>query len=964
MGEEMISSSTRKPTVEYKGIQRAILLFAAFFALLYLGQGGIIRARLSQIGSAKIELGQKVETCDSLNCTATWKITPKHRFLVLGHILRTHELTETDSGKSLIPVTQLHGTQADSWATMRVYLVTPGIELQLKATKYRSIKVDYFIGLLPRETDHEGVLSIPAIGPTVSSISGLVLTLMLIAMFSMAYMGSSGIKGDRAVSRSLLSTFAVSAFFATTAAFVSLGILDTLLPEGEARNILLRFSAINALAFPVASQLLQSKLPNPTLRVPTGLIIITIFSYLFWPWIKGGMTWGLILGGFQIIGCLMMASKRLWLPAILWSVAIVDSAKIMGYIATPDYPPIYFNNVTSLCALILAAGHLGGFATISMSAVAYRRFRRDLLLSSITESIEIFNQEKSESRLSQLHLILPEIAKFVGAGRVSITISLPLGRPITHSFDSTSGEIKLYDDGKIPGAVTLRSMVYGDEAIFDSFEDFRGRFQLPTNTNLSDSRYFCAIPLRVNQTIVGTLMLTRFDDHLIDRKKLATNSKGLDEDRETIKLVADRFSQSLSKLMVENLDLISDLSRNLQTAIRKDIAASNGTDEFLRKFTQSVSMVCGTQVLLHEHVDDKGVALASFGVKEVFWNFFWTNPFNLASNTRPAFGPTVVAFKEQKNNYVKDIGEIMDRMHPKTQSILGEMNVRSIIAIPIKTAQRSFVVTLLTEKTQAPAEPALTAVVEATEALFVAAIEVMSQKTSVLALGQLASRLIGDDEVRSKILNAAKDRTLATTIGSPRCSFLLLFDLAGSSDLPSDTEAKALAYGKFYDAVNQKCQEVLGGMIRKTIGDAVIVTWDGTGVSLNDNATLLSDLEKVTNYADLIAKGLGCRGARAILHFGYYFLGLVGTKTFGQIDVIGSAIDEVCKMEARLKELRTANRKASLAISATAAEKLSNFGHQAFEDSGYTPCGSEGSVKYQIQYALFERAAMGDQNAA
>jgi class 3 adenylate cyclase len=306
----------------------------------------------------------------------------------------------------------------------------------------------------------------------------------------------------------------------------------------------------------------------------------------------------------------------------------------------------------------------------------------------------------------------------------------------------------------------------------------------------------------------------------------------------------------------------------------------------------------------------------------------------------------------------------MERMHPKTQAILSEMRVRSILAIPVRTAHRSFVITLLTDQLQAPADPSLTAVVEATEALFVAAIEVMSQKTSVLALGQIASRLIGDEEVRSKILNAAKSQSLATTIGSARSSFLLLFDLAGSSDLPSDTEAKALAYGKFYDAVNQKCQEVLGGMIRKTIGDAVIVTWDGTGVSLSENKNLLSDIQTVARYADVMAKGLGCRGARAVLHFGHYFLGLVGTKTFGQIDVVGSAIDEVCKMEGRLKEARRGKVTGSLAISATASENLPNITPADFMESGYETFDGEAAERSRIRYIMFESKAEAGRDAA
>ena len=121
-----------------------------------------------------------------------------------------------------------------------------------------------------------------------------------------------------------------------------------------------------------------------------------------------------------------------------------------------------------------------------------------------------------------------------------MTISLPLGRPVTQTYDVESGTSKFYDDGKIPGAVTLRSLVYGDEAMFESFEEFAARLRLPVNANLSSSRYFCAVPLRVNQTIVGTMMLTSFDDDGIRRAKQSRSGNFMNEDREMIHLVGSK----------------------------------------------------------------------------------------------------------------------------------------------------------------------------------------------------------------------------------------------------------------------------------------------------------------------------------------------------------------------------------------------------------------------------------------
>ncbi len=355
--------------------------------------------------------------------------------------------------------------------------------------------------------------------------------------------------------------------------------------------------------------------------------------------------------------------------------------------------------------------------------------------------------------------------------------------------------------------------------------------------------------------------------------------------------------------------------------------------------------------MIHEKIGDQAIAIAQFGMPRVGWEAFVAAPLNLSSNAVASYGSTVVAFRDGKSSYVKDVREIFERLHPKTQAIFESIGVQSLAAVPFKCAERSFAVTILTTTNQQPADPSITSVIESTEALFVAAIEVMSQKTSVLALGQLASRLIGDNEVREKILDAAKSKDLPTTIGSPRVSFLLLFDLIGSSDLSQDTEVKARAYGDFYDAVNRKSQEILGGLIRKTIGDAVIVTWDGTDILLEQHTDLLSKLESVALYADTVAKSIGCKGARALLHHGRYFIGLVGTQTFGQIDVIGSGIDEVCKMEGVMKNLTAGSELVTLAISETAVSELFAIENVTYLTQGYFDVSAQCGPKLVLKFA-------------
>jgi hypothetical protein len=114
----------------------------------------------------------------------------------------------------------------------------------------------------------------------------------------------------------------------------------------------------------------------------------------------------------------------------------------------------------------------------------------------------------------------------------------------------------------------------------------------------------------------------------------------------------------------------------------------------------------------------------------------------------------------------------------------------------------------------------------------------------------------------------------------------------------------------------------------------------------------MESLKEVIHYADHVAKGIGCKGARAILHHGEYFLGLVGTQTFGQIDVIGSGIDEVCKIEGHMKGLLVDGSPIKMAISKTATLHLSRETVLTMASHGFIKCPASGSGKMAIAAAF------------
>lgn len=171
----------------------------------------------------------------------------------------------------------------------------------------------------------------------------------------------------------------------------------------------------------------------------------------------------------------------------------------------------------------------------------------------------------------------------------------------------------------------------------------------------------------------------------------------------------------------------------------------------------------------------------------------------------------------------------------------------------------------------------------------------------------------GNKQDTWQVMTSALNGEIPTVIGHNVKSLILVFDLEGSTNLEGDGEEKAKAYGAFYDKLTTMCYELIGGAVRKTMGDGVIVT---ANIDSTDKPKFLQDMVDVSSKAETIGKSVGGTGTRLAIHYGEYFLGLVGTKTSGTPDIIGRNIDVVCKLEGKMKDF---NGDASPKISITAA---------------------------------------------
>lgn len=933
-----------------KRIKYAIIASLALIAGLYILQGFLIRYRLNQLGAEKVVFEAPIESCDATNCTASWDFQPQHRFLLLGQILRTHRIAKKSNGEELLPVNDVRGTASDAWSRLWIYKVDPMEHYALTAVKPRAAQIDYFAGVLPRSTNHIGILSIPNIGPTVAAMATSVFLFALVLVCSaavIAKVGSSSLR--QSGKKSPMKGYFLAGFLIAIATCTSLGTFDSFFPEGDFRNKVIRISMLLALLIPIGMQANIIVTRQFKRRILAVAVFGVCLGYLAWPWLRSGPAWAITLAVLGLVGFTHFYHIGQSLVAFLWATAIIDGARIGGLLQFTDYPPIYFFNLCSILSLTILSGNLGGFDTLQLAGRAYRRFRRDMLVDAIKRQIDTAQSQDSSEKIFALKTCLAEISAFTGASRVALAINLPLGRPIILSFDHDEDLSIVYDDGTIPGVVTIRTLLYGDAAYYESFQEFCEKRGLPSQNLKLPCKIFCAIPIKVNGAVIGSMMLTKFRDHRIESG--IKSARDLEEEVETLNTVASGFSAALSQLIVDDLDKSTQLSKQLHAAVNREISLSNDADDFIERFGRVIGQICGVQVVMHESVEGRGELKTEAGLSGAARDFFVSNSINLTAKASPALGPTVVALKEGKSSFITDYRQIRRSLHPKTVQILELMGAGSLASVPLRCNDMHFAITVFTSADTAKVGPFIVGLIESTEALFAAALNVMSQKSATAALGALSSRLIGDQDVRNKIVEAAKLKSLPTTIGNPKASFLLLIDLAGSSSLPHDSENKAKAYGYFYNEVNRKANELLSATIRKTIGDAVIVTWDGTDTMFGRDISFLEKLQNLALYADEVARSIGCKGARSILHHGRYFLGLVGTDTFGQIDVIGSGIDEVCKMEGYMKSIVIDGKPAKIAISATAVNRLLGLDAQDFQARKFWDVSAQHKGDFLIRFA-------------
>jgi len=858
-------------------------------------------------------------------------------YLVLGHVIENHRVLRASDQTELLPVTHLNTIKDATWPEVFVYQPGARERLIIENTYPRTARLNGFSGLRPRQCESADVLSVPSISRTLDIISHFLLTVfLLVVCFASVFASRSTnrlIREDRSFLISAATIYTVALLMGTHL-FDSFRINRAVVYDG------LRFLATVAPFVPILGSLsLTRRLVTPFL----GIVLATAVFALAYP-----KDYLLINASLHIVAAVALTGSR---DYVLATIYLATGAEIIGRITgfrPHDFPPTNFYLMALGTYVLFTGWRAGASQVLPQVKRAYETILRDVHLSNVCAILDPRNDSGGNDDLSKrLETAMREVPLAVGCGRAALLLLEPNKPAITMTYDHRTQHLQRFDDGKVEGAIFTRVLLYLESLWFASITELRkqGYTRLQKNTKLVDAEYFCAIPLLHGTRAIGVLALTRFDDRTLNGNDGAVVQNEL---KTKITVLAKQIEASLQSNILNTIEETKARVNKLTADIEVLALSAEDGSSFLTLACKKLRSETSSRVLLFKRMEgDTAICVNWAGLSVEELAAWQQQSLNLNPKAGNKIGQVVVAFNEGRSSYIRRASEIFPQLHPKTVEILKLCRAETIISVPFGSEDQKYVLLLMSEVNGAPLQPYWGSILEELSYTLAAYLRACEQQSSLTAFGRIMVRFIGDDGLRRMILDHAGKPDLPPTIGVSKTSLLLLPDIIGSSRLSGmSSNEKALQMGLFYNDTQRAAAELLHAVPRKATGDGMILAAE---VKVSDSKVL----ERIMAFAEACessAQRIGCDGVRLCIHYGEYFCGMVGTHSFAQIDVMGTEIDRVCKLEAETKVWKEKGVFARLALSEAAFVFLS----QTFKVEPLI-CDPTGVDEFVGKYFLFDQ---------
>jgi hypothetical protein len=907
-------------------------------------QGPVLTARLKALGCTVLNPQKKVAThCVDGVCRDSYALAHTKRFLVVGHIVKTHSVFDSVSKKEIYPISGTKSLPEDKWPELFVYDAKDVGNVNVEVSYPENSAYNGFSGVYPRECANEGVIRAITMPSVMTSFSKVLLATLVLFAFFAARIAGGGVENRYQDSFEYLSIC------------FSVYILSFLLGDHffDALKSNFRFSQDSLRTLGLVGILLPvfgvfGKKQGRILMIASVFVSLWISEYSRLS-ILGGLTpYRIAFPIFTLFALGLVLVRREIFSFVLLSPLILDTLHIFSGIGLPDFPPIYWNIFVLGGWVAKTAWYQGAGELLPIAMRAAELIKTNFGFRAFSRSIDdlLPSDGVTESRMyDALERSIRLIPKSVSCGRVSILLLPSEGAPVILTYDQKGDRFVRFDDGKVEGYIFSRLLIYKDFFWFRTIADLRedGHLKLEGTASLEDARYFCALPLMNGNSLVGAISLTRFDD-----KRLEDQSSGFREQLKLqIELVKNRLESLFQAINLSDLEKRNVRSASLLKSLDSIYLWSGDEKQFLHRVIMEIAISSKAVVLAFSRISEKEAVLVDqvgLSAQELAG---WTKtPLNLNKATGNKIGPFIVAFNESKSSYVKKISDVFEQLHPYSQELFKSMQAESVITVPVNFSDRQHIIAIISRKDIGVLSHSWLETIESLKPMIVASSHSLQRASSVEAYGKIASRFIDDEITRNSLLDLAKTGDLPATVGREMESILIVVDILGSSSLTDEPKRKAERYGEFYNSIGRIMKAKLGLAILKRAGDGVIIG----GILLDESGDLKESLIRATRDSIDAAKDLGFSGARVCVHFGKYFIGLIGTDSSGSLDAIGLGVDHAFKLEDAMKGWKAKGTICELGISAPAMAFLLENG-VVFDEHSLAPTGES---KYFGKYYLFK----------
>jgi len=835
----------------------------------------------------------------------------KDEHLLLGNLYTTH--TVYDSANNLIESNvSTRSRLTDTWPHYFTYKATSEGIYKVLVFRPRKLTNRVIAGMEPRVCAGSEINRLPLIMPSTTAISNIIALAISAFLISLVCL-VGGLKRTKGV-------YALHAFYFFILFLASLKAnhnYDTFIFRGANGQTVLQTIVGLLTSYPLTVALTSKLKSRNIFLILTVHVLCCITLPLFKITVFGYSAY-LLYVSMSILLCSLyfLRKGRPWLALSLIFFPL-DITPAFG-LQLKDFPIVssWFVSISTFyCLDLWSRGAEASFIVLKRQLLRVRQYEQ---FNDLKNFIDINSIGLIGNNRDQITILLKLVSEAFSCRNA--TFSIKAGTSfVTYRYDNNTTLLQEFDQDEGIGVVLNRVLLFNDSFPLNNIQNLKVSLdkRFLEKIEYNSFKYFSCLPIFSHGEVIGAIALTSFKDEDIFSKGFY-----ITETAAQAQSLVDFFTSKVTSNSLRLNENQGELLKDLKSILFLCAETSRNLNEFFEEFIGQVFSKYKLESVLFFK---KG----NYGVPEVFRvkedgtrKALISNNLVLTSDGSNQSGPTVVALLEGKSSFLSNSQEMRQVLHPKTVEYLAMANISGFGSYPLGLGGETAAWMLLV-----PSELPdffkvhLHSVICDLLETFVSMASFVGSQEKNRSLNLVTSRLVSDVELRELIVAKSDAGKMPATSGLEETGLIINIDLISSKNVDVDLAGRAAVLGEFFDFTMLKLKQIFESVtICKSTGDGLILR---VPIRKDIEFPVVDLVISVMTEIDSYAKDLNTTGVRACIHYGDYFVGVVGTSSFGQIDAIGHNIDRVFRMEQFIKIIPELKSQSLLAVSNEAIELLS-----------------------------------------